>query len=204
MRHLLNRNLNGSHALIIRHGEREPITTRESVFNARLTKKGHADAEEFGKTLTGFKIGSVYSSPIKRCIDTGSMLLKGCAESTVSITPLKLLLDAYISDGKLAEMQFSTRNPYELILDQLQGRDVPGFYSVKEGSNRLLNEIKRLMEPGKLTIFVTHDAILMPFKTHFLNKEYNKEQWFPYLGNTSIFIDNAKTVFIDNVQITPG
>ncbi|MBN2803917.1 MAG: histidine phosphatase family protein [Deltaproteobacteria bacterium] len=202
MKHYLELNSGDSQALIIRHGEREPITTSDTVWHAKLTGQGKLDAVEFGKTLHPLKPAALYSSPIPRCIDTASSIVKGCNVELFEIVPERMLLEAYIKDGKLAETQFKTRDPYELILDQLERKDIPGFYTVEEGSVRLLNYIKKVMVKGKLTIFVTHDAILMPFKAHFLNRKYNKEDWFPFLGNASVRIDKDGNTFINNTPIS--
>jgi broad specificity phosphatase PhoE len=200
--HQLNPSLNGSFALLIRHAEREPITTEESVWNAKLTSDGHSDAARFGKTLTGFKPGAVYSSPIPRCIDTASRILEGWGHKGIRIEQNRLLLDAYIKDGPLAGDQFKNNDPYELILRQLAGKDVPGFYTVKDGSVLLLNAIKKLMQPGKLTLLTTHDALIMPFRTYYLGDTFNKSDWFPFLGSVSIRIDLQGETYINEQRIS--
>jgi len=186
----------GAAGLLIRHAERDPILTGESVWEARLTEKGRTDARAFGERLSGFACNGAFASPIPRCMDTASLILNGWGHKDQRVTCDPLFLEAYINDGNRVRELFETCDPYRLILDHVDGMALPGFHSVADGSRLLLTSLLSRMRPGTLTLFVTHDSILMPFKYHYTRERWSADNWFPYLGGAAVYADDS-TVLVD-------
>lgn len=66
--------------VLMRHSIRYPINSDEEIITAGLTPEGFDLAKDFGSWLsTQFPFGHFYSSPIKRCVDTGMMVARGAS-----------------------------------------------------------------------------------------------------------------------------
>ena len=64
-------------ALILRHAERESINNDEFGNEVSLTNNGLLNAEKLGNTLSLYKVNKIYTSPIRRCVQTALCIQKG-------------------------------------------------------------------------------------------------------------------------------
>ena len=187
-------------ALLIRHAKREPIRRGDSVWVAALTDEGREDARRYGETLRPFAFGGVYSSPVPRCLETARLLVEGWGYADAAVRTEQFLLSAYVSNPSLAKNLFADSDPFQLILDQLDEDALPGFHTLENGSCAILNEIEGRATAGALTLFVTHDALIMPFRAFFLGDAYHRDSWLPFLGNAAIVL-RKEGVFIDGKHV---
>lgn len=86
-------------AILLRHSIRPQITEFNDV---SITKEGRILANEFG-TLLGSKFQSIYTSPVKRCVETAQAICEG-AQKSLDIKLTKCLGDpgVFIDDNTLA------------------------------------------------------------------------------------------------------
>ncbi|MBN2342768.1 MAG: histidine phosphatase family protein [Deltaproteobacteria bacterium] len=181
--------------VMLRHADREPIVAGKDAHLAQLTDAGRASAHRLGRELQLYPLAGVYSSVIERCVDTGKHLLAG-AEIDDVVIPDATLSSGYIENWEIAKIEFARRDPSRIILDYLSGEQISGFGSIADGSRRMLQFMRERMEVGKLSLFVTHDALAMPFMQHFLGEQFSEEKWFPVLG-AIIVTANASGVFVN-------
>jgi hypothetical protein len=106
------------------------------------------------------------------------------------------LAAAFVSDPDLVKKTFSTGSPEQVILNQLSGEDVPGLRSLEEGSRILLDFMTGHMTAKSLTVFVSHDAIIMPFQTHFCSKVFSSSNWLGFLEGSIVYME-AGNIAID-------
>jgi hypothetical protein len=203
MKQTINSDQQGARALLIRHAKRDPIARGESVWLAKLTPEGRQDARAYGAGLRDSVFGGAYSSPIPRCLDTARLILEGWGYSNETVVPDRFLLSAYVKERETVKGQFAALDPFQLILDQIAGKTIPGFLSLEEGSWILLNEMKKRTVPGALTLFISHDALLMPFRTHFLGDTFSREKWLPFLGSAAIVVEE-NSISIDGKPVHRG
>ena len=121
----------GAYGLLIRHGEREPITADNNMLGAQLTDTGREQARQLGARLRGQRSHVFYSSPVARCVDTNVCILEGLGvdppEARLEARPHPIMAEAFMVERETAKGVFRLREPEQVILDYLAGRDVPGF-----------------------------------------------------------------------------
>jgi broad specificity phosphatase PhoE len=103
------------YCVFVRHGEStqnvaEQLGTNYDINNIKLTEKGKTQAEITGKFLKDVfnKFDVIYSSPIKRCIETANIIIK-----ELTVNPDKL-----IEDSLLIESGEINHNLYNLSYDE--------------------------------------------------------------------------------------
>ena len=111
----------------------------------------------------------------------------------------RIMADAYIADGERAKHVFTARNPEQIILDYTSGVETPGFAPVEHGARILLDFMLGNMLNRTLSVFVTHDALIMPFIKHFVGTRFTYDNWLPFLGGCVIYSEGGR-IYIDNIE----
>lgn len=151
---------------LIRHAEKI-----DSSIHSKLSKKGELDSINYGKKLLkdNIKITQIISSPMERCIQTSKSIAIGL-EQSIPIIDASELGDpgVYISDDKKAMDIFNKHTLLEVMNFQLSKTPLQGFYNIDFASNNL----KIFFNSHKdNTLFISHDAIIIPY----INWDNNKE-----------------------------
>ena len=187
----------GAYGLLIRHGAREPITADTNMFGAQLTEEGRAQAKALGARLQGRRPHGFYASPVKRCIDTNLCILEGLGmvgeEARMTVKPHSVLGEAFMTDPDVGKASFGLKKPEQLVLDYLDGESVPGFGTIERGARIILDFVRANIVPGTFSVFITHDALVMPFRQHFLGDRWSSENWGPPLGGCVIYTEENRT-----------
>ena len=202
MEKLTELQVNGNDALgiLIRHAEREPIRTAQDAPLAPLTEKGRKEARVLGTILRGIPVHRIFSSPIERCIDTAQCVAEGMGKKK-EIQKNSVLLKAYIDNWEIASKEIFRENPMQIIRDYLMGQTVPGMASIAKGSHKLLQFVYQNVVEGKISLFFTHDALIMPFWQHYTGAKFPRDAIVPFLGASIIRIENRKT-FVDSIEVS--
>lgn len=157
---------------LIRHGETlENIgTLLMGRTDGELSQLGIEQAKKTGQALKDFNINYIYSSPLKRCLDTANLI----NESIKS--PLKthgLLMErdfGFYTNASAKEVNFD-----ELDLDSEENKKA-GVESLENIRMRIVNFISLILKEHKEhnIIIVTHDNPIRLFLGEFLNKTYQE------------------------------
>ena len=187
----------GAFGLLIRHGAREPITAETGMFGAQLTEEGKAQAKALGVRLREFRPHLFLASPVQRCIDTNCCILEGlglAAEAArEKVEPHRMLAEAFMTDSEAGKAAYGMKKPELVVLDYLAGEAIPGFGPIERGARRMLDFVRENIVPGTFSVFVTHDALVMPFRQHFLGDRWSSENWGPPLGGCVIYTEGNRT-----------
>jgi len=170
--------------LLIRHAEKTLIGT------GNLTQKGLDDASNYGKELTqqGISFDRVISSPIKRCVQTSENIIKGMG-SAIKIQESTLLGNPgiFVTDDQQAGKVFETLSVCTVINHTLQGKVLPGFLPIDKACKKLINEIQTQIDANKSSLYVSHDAIIMPFIGYILKiNQFTEAEIVDYLNGYTI------------------
>ncbi len=169
---------------IVRHGKTDK--NKANVLQGRsdlpLNDEGVQEAEDAAKKLGGIKFSRVYSSPLRRAVETAKILAPDL-EPTL--------------DERLIEMDYG---PYEgadltnpspellsFFADIVNNPEPPGMESLKSVVSRLgefIEDIRHL--PGDILIS-TH-AIAMKGALEYLTPGSNGSYWSKYIGNCAIYV----------------
>lgn len=185
-------------ALLIRHAERRHILPTDADYGALvpITELGKAQAMNFGKVLRGgtlvkggLRTAHYFSSPVMRCRETASTIAgaRGDAayDSPEKVEALGELGDFYVADYPEYE-RLLQRGFYEAIIEFLQRGSMPGFAPLAETSEKFLNRILSASD-SDLNLFVTHDAWIVPFLSHFTDIPFRPDLWLNFLSGAAIF-----------------
>lgn len=176
--------------LLIRHAERFEIKEGSFGTSIPLTPKGRQDSVHIGSLLANHSLAGAFSSPVGRCVDTAQHILKGAGYSDVdaskNVIADEKMATSYVSDIKAIKEAIKTTSPETMVIKQLEGQQQVGITSLEKGSYRLLDFMLARIVPQKVTLFVTHDSSIMPFKFFFLKQKYSYEKWAQYLEHCVI------------------
>ncbi|MCP4197745.1 MAG: histidine phosphatase family protein [Proteobacteria bacterium] len=198
MKYHIDTQLPGAYGLLIRHGERDEVKPGSIGMEAALTERGREMSRELGQSLAQVPLNKIITSPIDRCFDTGLCLYEGLGlsakEAENKVVRNMAVAAAFVSDPEMARKTFSSGSPEQVILNQLSGKEIPGLRSLAEGSRHLLDFMTGHMAAKSLTIFVSHDAIIMPFQSHFSAKPFSSSNWLDFLEGSMVYADNGNIV----------
>ena len=182
-------------ALLLRHGERPPITAGSHGADLALTEAGRHTAEALGAVL-GRRILGLRCSPVRRCRETAEALRRG-ADRYLDIVDDRLLGDpgVFVDDAALAWTHWVSLG-HEAVVEHLartEGHPLPGLTSPARASRRLWVHLAGTLDgsvPG-LQIFITHDAVLYPALVRGLCLPRDRETWPNFLEAAALWHDEA-------------
>jgi probable phosphoglycerate mutase len=150
--------------LLVRHGDVPGISPER--FRGRtdieLTDRGVAEAHKTADWIARFwQPTAVYTSPLKRCIDTSTAIAKKC-EVGVEILPALI-------DLNYGEWQWQTHEAIAALLPELYHRwrttphlmRFPKGESMQELVARAADALRFVIEqhPGETVVLVTHESV---------------------------------------------
>jgi len=209
--------------IFIRHGESTENIARESgekydKDSIKLTKLGEEQATKTGKYLskTFGKFDIIYTSPIKRCIQTSELIAKEIKYSTENIIQDKLLtemgnpaeglsrkeIDKLISENKKLTNVYKQINkekdPFEIYNLRIKEVKIiekdydyaPNTTQIIKNCKNFLNKLKKIKE--KKILIITHGGVIQTYLRILCNLRADSNQSFfvttkPFTSNKDIF-----------------
>ncbi len=168
-------------SLVTRHSIREQPKNRFAGYDIPLTPEGIQLAREWGRSLDR-PIAALHSSPVERCIETARAMADGAGlELPVSTHASLVEPGSYVVDLEVAGPYFMKLGPLAFARKHLRN-EVRGVLSPQEGALQLLQHFRdNLLQPGTLTVHVTHDTILASFIYFLLRESDIEEGHWPWM-----------------------
>jgi len=177
-------------AVLLRHGEREAIPKGALGNDVSLTSIGIAQSILLGEQVSCFNLGKLYTSPIRRCVQTAEYIKNGLEKTQHKS---EIVLDNYLGNPGFhiknadfaanAYLEYGCVGVYERFS---RGENVKGFASIEYLRKQPMKWLKEKSLENKITLFVTHDALI----THFAFANglncYSAENWVHYLDGLII------------------
>ncbi|MCH9633155.1 MAG: hypothetical protein S4CHLAM6_15070 [Chlamydiae bacterium] len=158
----------------IRHSERRNFLPDEDTTLVSISKNGVDRAFKLGQSLKNSNITAIYSSPIKRCLETAKHIIRG-SDQTLPLHPLELVGEPgiYIDDMKLALPLFMEMTMHDLLQQLEKEKSLPGFANVEKSSKILMQFFNKL--PSGNYFVISHDVIIALFASFCQNsKKYSQ------------------------------
>jgi len=178
---------------LMRHAERFEIPIGEFGNEVSLTSQGEIDCEVFAKDFL-HQLVAVYSSPVKRCMQTAELLLASHDKSLL-VQPNNFLGDPgiFIDDQVLVSNHFIKYQPFEIVQQLLSERkNPPGFCkSTNEAVNMLIDFLLKNSNSEGFTFFVTHDSIMSVMLGIIFKEITLTELWPKYLETLFFWQDDC-------------
>ncbi|MBK7214694.1 MAG: histidine phosphatase family protein [Bacteroidales bacterium] len=181
-------NYSGTYSIFLRHADRYKIPEGEFGNDIELNEMGFSRSVEFGKSISALKINRIFTSPVKRCIQTAEHIRKGLGKN-IPIEITKILGDpgAFVEDDKLAAESFLSHGfeyCYESLLSQLP---LPGNRNIIEGAEILTDFIEKSSENEGVNVFISHDMIVALYAYAAFKRKYELgENWVKYIDGLYI------------------
>lgn len=170
-------------SLLIRHADRDHIPDGSFGNDVLLNEKGKENASKFGENLSELIVNRIFTSPVKRCIQTAQQIEKGYGKQLDIIETTALGNPGiHIFDDKLAGEYFLQYGGFDMYQHFTQGKDILGVCTIEEMKLSMTNFINKNTTDNGLTLFVSHDMIIAMYH-YCLNKTlYTPEKWVNYLS----------------------
>lgn len=149
-------------AVLMRHAEREEIPANEFGNDVVLTESGREACVALAKKIP-YAIRNLYSSPVKRCLQTAELFLP--FSKAVVVVQSSLLGDPgiFIKNFEQVHQHFMRHTPAYIVRQLLNDQaNPPGFCDSTELTvYQLINFLLTSSTQQGFSLFVTHDSILM-------------------------------------------
>jgi broad specificity phosphatase PhoE len=176
-------NSNNTMALLIRHADRDDIPEGSFGNEVLLNQIGKINAFNYGEKLQKQQITKIYSSPVRRCVQTAEFISKGYGKNMEIIETVALGAPGlHINDEKVAGA-FYLEHGFDVMYESFKnGNAIPGMATLKSLNQNMNDFIHKHTNENETTIFITHD-MLIAFYHFSINKTvYTKENWVNYLS----------------------
>lgn len=186
-------------AILLRHGARESIPEGSVGYDLPITPAGRLQAEHLGTRL-GPDLRALFSSPLARCTETAAALARG-AEVDLPIRTSKLLGDpgAFVADDQLAWTNWQELG-HEGVMRHLGRRSeaLPGMVPRAQATATLRDWMLQEAgeEPG-FHLFVTHDALVLPFAAELEDRVFEEEEWPGFLEGVWLVAGETKPLLAE-------
>ncbi|MBK8874381.1 MAG: histidine phosphatase family protein [Bacteroidetes bacterium] len=174
-------------AMIIRHADRDKIPTGTFGNDVLLNEKGISNSLLLGEKLSNFSLAKIYTSPVKRCVQTAEFIMKG-KNTPVEIIETSKLGDPglHITDDNLAGNHFLQVGFHEIYRLFMNGQPVPGITEAQIFKAEMDDFIKTHTHQNGITLFITHDALVAMYDFCLSGRVYTPENWVEYLSGIII------------------
>ena len=187
-------------SLVLRHAEREDIPPGTFGVDVPLTAYGIASSEELGAALSRLRRQvEAVSSPVPRCKSTARAILRGGGWPEDVVQDWRLGGPGpFVVDEETSGSLFLQIGILEIARHQLSRVEPPvGMRRTSEGVYLLLELTTTGLEScGRLTIHVTHDAILAVLVAYLYRLPIDDINWPGFLDGLLLWRDGDRLHFI--------
>ena len=185
-------------SLILRHAQRDVFQVGALGTEVPLTASGVSSAEKLGEMLPASRTVNAVSSPVPRCVQTAEAILRGAGRDG------NLVLDhrlgdpgPFVVDPEACGRLFLELPVSEVVRRQLSDAQPPtGMRPTSEGVDILLGlATEHLDWQGRLSIYVTHDAILAVLVAHLYRLPVQEAGWPGYLDGLLLWRSAERLYF---------
>lgn len=152
--------------ILVRHGQ--TASNRDRIIqgcgsDSGLSQRGREQAERTASLLGKQKIDTIYSSPLKRAVDTAQAIAQSC-QLEVNVAPGLKEIDAGELEGvSLDNMGEQHLDPWREWMRGNTSLPLPGGESLEELQRRAWREIERIMERHRdeTVVVVSHLMVIL-------------------------------------------
>ena len=158
---------------LIRHGATEnnlshPPLLQGSGANPELSAKGLAQAERTAAQLSQTSIQAVYSSPLKRAVQTGTPIARTHALTCRAVPELIEVNVGSWQDRHWSEIEKSEPEAYQNFIRDPETHPYAGGESFGDVAYRVIPIFQQLVEshPGETIVVIGHNVVNRVFLAH--------------------------------------
>lgn len=178
--------------VLVRHAEAEGNVNR--VFHGwtdgELTVKGHIQAKRVAKRLRSVDLDVLYSSSLKRTLQTAEAIAEVKKLPIIRTDKLKEINGGDWEGKAWDELPSKWPNAYDTWENKPHAHCMPNGESMEEFQHRLIKEIMRIIHkhPGKNICIVTHGTAIKALMCHFHHCSLEEMVHVPWYDNTAVSV----------------
>jgi broad specificity phosphatase PhoE len=178
--------------IFVRHAEAEGNFTRvfQGWTDGELTPKGHLQARLAAEKLRTVEIDVLYSSSLKRTLQTAQCISDIKNLPIIRTDKLKEINGGDWEGQRWEDLPGKWPYEYDTWENKIHVHQMPNGESMIEFQQRLIDEVKYIAgdNTGKNICIVTHGTAIRSLMAYFRHKELDEMQNIPWYDNTSITI----------------
>jgi alpha-ribazole phosphatase len=185
--------------IFVRHAEAEGNKTRRfhGWTDSGITEKGHLQAKRVAERLVSMDVDVIYSSSLKRTMQTASYISEALKLPVITSDRLKEINGGDWEDVPWEQLQERWPDEYEAWEKRPYEHRMPNGESMDEFQNRLINEVMRIirLNEGRSILVVTHGTAIRAMLCHFRDctlEEMINVAWCDNTAITIIDYENGK------------
>ncbi|MCX8130658.1 MAG: histidine phosphatase family protein [Clostridia bacterium] len=178
--------------IFVRHAEAEGNVIRRfhGWTDSPITEKGHIQAQKVAERLKDIPIDIIYSSSLKRTLQTCEYIAKAKNLPIIRTDQMKEINGGDWEGRRWDELPGLWPEEYDTWENKPHAHKMPNGENMEEFQRRLLNEVKRIIKEnkGKNICIVTHGTAIRSMMCSFHNCSLEKMIDIPWYDNTSVTI----------------
>lgn len=169
-------------SVFIRHGDRNLMDIQNLGIDEPLNELGIFHSQQFGKRLFSMKIHKIFTSPLKRCLQTANYIhIAYGKDLIIEESNLLGLPGIHIQDEKIAAKYFQKHSTYEVYQSYVQNYGLEGFHKPDFIFQKLNDFCIQNIHSEHINLYVTHDILLAIWIYAYNGKVYHFPQWIDFL-----------------------
>ncbi|HEX2945770.1 MAG TPA: histidine phosphatase family protein [Clostridia bacterium] len=186
--------------VFVRHAEAEGNKIRRfhGWTDSEITEKGHLQAKRVAERLKDTDIDVIYSSSLKRTMQTASYIAEAKGLPVITSAELREINGGDWEDLKWSELEERWPEEYETWENRPYAHRMPNGESMEEFQKRLLDEVMQIIHSneGKNICIVTHGTAIRAMLCRFRECTLEEMCNIAWCDNTAItVIDYEDGVF---------
>ena len=178
--------------IFVRHAEAEGNFTRvfQGFTDGLLTDKGHKQAQLAAKKLENIEIDILYSSSLKRTLQTAEYISEIKNLPIIRTDKLKEINGGDWEGNRWDQLALKWPEEYDTWENKPHLHKMPNGETMVEFQKRLIEEVLLIesRNSGKNICIVTHGTAIRALMAYFKHKELEEMQNIPWFDNTAITI----------------
>jgi phosphohistidine phosphatase SixA len=174
------------YAIYIRHGERDFIPVGEKGEDIELNESGIQKSFEYGQSLKQHRVNKIYSSPVKRCIQTADAIRKGLdINIQTEYSELLGIKGAFVKDeNTLCQEILSLEECYIKLINH---KPVARKVDISVGAALLTEYFLKYTEEKGISLFISHDMYIALYAHEIFKLTYHPSgKWIEFLNGLII------------------
>lgn len=189
--------------IFVRHAEAlgNKIRRFHGWTDSGITEKGHLQAERVAQRLKDTDIDVLYSSSLKRAVQTAEYIAKAKKLPVITSEKLREINGGDWEDVAWSELEQRWPDEYDAWENQPHRLKMPNGESMEEFQERLLSEVMAIINrhEGKNICIVTHGTAIRAMICHFRSctlEEMINVQWCDNTAITVIDHENGEFTIV--------
>jgi len=190
--------------LMLRHSEREPLSSLKKNSDLQLTKEGHLAARIFGENLPINRQVRIFYSNRDRCRDTALDIMNGFKNkggqlinggTLEPLYALKILKEQFFKNELQSLSLVEILNHW--INEQYDSSDIePVITYSKRAATEIWSKLDQLPLEGGIDIHVSHEILLMALRSGWFSLSPDNK-WTEFLGGFAFTFNKDHILLLD-------